>query len=107
MGDALSHVRRTDFVQFDDVGLGALLAQKLLGGSAMRAIGFAEDSYEIFVSILLSCLSDVRNRYIPTALLSMISWALDFAADMLAGLALRRKSLVMKEMMGNVEWVEG
>lgn len=41
--------------------------------------------------------------FLPTPLLSMISWALVFAADIVAELEARVKKLRMKEMMGDSE----
>lgn len=38
-----------DLIQFDGIELGALLAQQLLGGAAIRAVGLGEDSNGVLV----------------------------------------------------------
>ena len=84
------------------MGFGSHLAQELLGGFAVRAVGFAEDSCDIIsIGTLHGCESNL-----PTAFSSIIDWALVFAADMAAGLARVPKRRRRKEILGECSNIE-
>lgn len=96
---------RTDLVELESVVLCAEPGQELLGGLAVRAVRLGENGYGRMRQRCQSSIQEAPRRpcaLLPTALLSMISCALVFAADIVAGLEARVKKLRMKEMMGDL-----
>jgi hypothetical protein len=95
----LDGVIHTDLVELDGVVLGAQFAQSLLGGIAVWTVGLAEDGY---MHMLAHPLPREGRYDLPTALSSMMPWALVLAADMIAGLIAVEKKRRRNEMLGNL-----
>ena len=91
---------RTDLVELDEVGFGAQLAQEGFGCFAVWAVGFGEDGYRRSAGSLQNFPYSVTViRDIPTALSSMIPWALARAAMMSSGLGRAPLKKVRRKLM--------
>lgn len=103
ISSARSH---TDLVELDDVRLRAELAKQALGRLAVRAVGFGKDSCNrnLFSDHNHVWHNSDQKECVPTALLSIMSCALVFAAMMVFGLDERALEKKLRRIfrLGNV-----